>query len=72
MQYYKNPTNIRKQELIDDLNDLMSVADEVNEIRIIGGEPLMNKDFHEISAQAAAFQKVKKVVIYTNGTIFRH
>ena len=69
MQYYKNPTNIHKQELIDDLNDLMSVADEVNEIRIIGGEPLMNKDFHEISAQAAAFQKVKKVVIYTNGTI---
>ena len=51
MQYYQNPVNIEKQELLDDLEDLMSVADEVNEIRIIGGEPLMNKDFHDISVR---------------------
>ena len=29
----------------------------------------MNKNFREISAKAASFDKVKKVVIYTNGTI---
>jgi len=69
MQYYENPQNIAKQELIDDLEDLVSVADEINEIRIIGGEPLMNKDFHEVSARAAACDEVNKVVIYTNGTI---
>ena len=32
MQYYENPVNIDKQELIEDLEDLMVVADEVNEI----------------------------------------
>ena len=69
MQYYQEPKNIEKQELIDDLADLMAVADEVNEIRIIGGEPLMNKDFHQISKIASSYDKIKKVVIYTNGTI---
>ena len=69
MQYYQNPVNIEKQELLDDLEDLMTVADEVNEIRIIGGEPLMNKDFHDISMKAASYKNIKKVVIYTNGTI---
>ena len=68
MQYYENPVNIDKQELIEDLEDLMVVADEVNE-PIIGGEPMMNKDFHEVSLQAASYDKVNKVVIYTNGTI---
>jgi len=69
MQYYKNPVNIDTHELIEDLEDLMVVADEVNEIRIIGGEPMMNKDFHEVTLQAASYDKVNKVVIYTNGTI---
>ncbi len=69
MQYYENPVNIGASELENDLEDLFSVADEVNEIRIIGGEPLMNKDFHKISLRAAEFDAVNKVVIYTNGTI---
>jgi len=69
MQYYSNPVNIEKQELFDDLEDLVAVCDEINEIRIIGGEPLMNKHFHEISVKAASYEKVNRVVIYTNGTI---
>ncbi len=69
MQYYQQPVNISKQELAEDLEDLMVVADEINEIRIIGGEPMMNKDFHDVSLKAASFEKVNKVVIYTNGTI---
>jgi hypothetical protein len=69
MQYYDNPINIDGDELHQDLEDLCAVADEINEIRIIGGEPLMNKNFHEISLKAASFDNVNKVVIYTNGTI---
>ena len=69
MQYYDSPVNIEKEELLNDLEDLAAVADEINEIRIIGGEPLMNKDFHEISLKAASFDHINKVVIYTNGTI---
>jgi len=69
MQYYENPTNVAKQELFEDLEDLVAIADEINEIRIIGGEPLVNKDFHEVSRRATEFENVNKVVIYTNGTI---
>jgi hypothetical protein len=69
MQYYENPINIEGDELIQDLDDICSLADEINEIRIIGGEPLMNKNFHEISLKAASYDNVNKVVIYTNGTI---
>lgn len=69
MQYYDSPVNIEGGELLSDLEDICSVADEINEIRIIGGEPLMNKNFHHVVAAAAAYENVNKVVIYTNGTI---
>ena len=69
MQYYDNPVNIGGEELFGDLEDICAIADEINEIRIIGGEPLMNKDFHLITKKAAEYPNVNKVVIYTNGTI---
>ena len=69
MQYYEKPINIDGDELLGDLEDICTLADEINEIRIIGGEPMMNKNFHEISLKAANYDNVNKVVIYTNGTI---
>ncbi len=69
MQYYQKPINIEGSELLSDYEDLNKISDEVNEIRIIGGEPLMNKDFDEITARAASYEKFNKVVVYTNGTI---
>jgi hypothetical protein len=69
MQYYEKPVDISLNELQKNLDDLCQIADEVNEIRIIGGDPLMNKDFHQAIIYAAAKQNVNKVVVYTNGTI---
>ena len=69
MQYYEKPVDIALSELQRNLDDLCSVADEINEIRIIGGDPLMNKDFHQAIIYAAGKQNVNKVVVYTNGTI---
>jgi len=69
MQYYEKPVDISLNELQKNLDDLCCVADEINEIRIIGGDPLMNKDFHQAIIYAAAKQNVNKVVVYTNGTI---
>ena len=69
MQYYENPIDITYEELCNDLDDLCEIADEINEIRIIGGDPLMNRDFHKIISYAASKNKVNKVVVYTNGTI---
>lgn len=69
MQYYEAPINIEDDELLQDLEDICSVADEINEIRIIGGDPFMKKDFHNVVAKAASYPNVNKVVVYTNGTI---
>lgn len=69
MQYYEKPVDISLNELQRNLDDLCEIADEINEIRIIGGDPLMNKDFHQAVIYAAEKQNVNKVVVYTNGTI---
>ena len=49
--------------------EILNKSDEINEIRIIGGDPLMNKNFHLITKKAAEYKNINKVVIYTNGTI---
>lgn len=69
MQYYEDPVNIGLDELVADVEDLCAVADEINEIRVIGGEPFVNKDFHKVIEKVSSFNKVNKIVIYTNGTI---
>jgi len=69
MQHYEKPVNVATEELLGDIDDICAVADEINEIRIIGGEPLVHKDFGVVSAHAARKTNVNKVVVYTNGTI---
>jgi organic radical activating enzyme len=69
MQFYEKPVDISAVELYQNLDDLCAVADEINEIRIIGGDPFMNKDCHNIVKHAASYPQVNKVVVYTNGTI---
>lgn len=69
MQFYEKPINISLDELYQDLDDLCAVADEVNEIRIIGGDPFMHKECHKVVMHAASYDQINKVVIYTNGTI---
>lgn len=69
MQFYEQPVNIALDELCQDLDDLCAIADEINEIRIIGGDPFMNKACHTVVKHAASYPQVNKVVVYTNGTI---
>jgi hypothetical protein len=69
MQYYEAPVDISAEELAGDVDDVTAVADEINEIRVIGGDPFMNKAFHTAVAYAAKKPNVNRVVVYTNGTI---
>ncbi len=69
MQYYKKPADCESVQLIRCVDAFCEIIDEVNEFRVIGGEPFMNKDFHLITNRLIAEPKVKRVVIYTNGTI---
>ena len=69
MQYYVGPVDFPPENIIEQLDRFMEIVDEVNEFRVIGGEPFMNKDFDKVIERLNAEPKVKKIVIYTNGTI---
>lgn len=69
MQYYKKPIDCDTAEILESIDMFCSVIDEVNEFRVIGGEPFMNKEFHLLINRLVNEPKVKKIVIYTNGTI---
>ena len=68
-QYYKNPKNCDINELIKSIDIFCDIVDEVNEFRVIGAEPFMNPDFNFVVKRLIDEPKVRKIVIYTNGTI---
>lgn len=69
MQYYKKPQDIPLDKIKRELDILTQNVDEIIEMRILGGEPFMNKDLKEITAYVCNKEKVKSVVVYTNATI---
>ncbi|WP_292956547.1 MULTISPECIES: radical SAM protein [unclassified Neptuniibacter] len=69
MQYYEKPVNYDAAELTASLESFFSHIDQVNEFRVIGGEPFMNKHISETIDWLNNQEKVGRVIIYTNGTI---
>ena len=69
MQYYKNPINFSKDDLIQELNSLRDSFDVIQQLHILGGEPFMNRDFYDICSYAASMDFIKWVVVFTNATI---
>jgi len=69
MQYYQKPRNFELDELYAGLDAMLAAIDEINDCRVIGGEPLMHREVHQVVSHLTANPKVKRVAIYTNGTI---
>ncbi|MBT4162866.1 MAG: 4Fe-4S cluster-binding domain-containing protein [Gammaproteobacteria bacterium] len=69
MQYYERPVNYELDQMQQSLTNLLSLVDGIQEIRIIGGEPLVNKSFHLVVNRLITEPDVQQIVIYTNGTI---
>ena len=69
MQYYKKPRDCDIGEIMQSIDAFCALVDEVNEFRIIGGEPFMNKEIHMVVKRLIDEPKVRRIVIYTNGTI---
>ena len=69
MSYYQKPMNCDSQELIKTIDAFCNIVDEVNEFRVLGGEPFMNPEFDIIIDRLMSEPKVKKIIVYTNGTI---
>ena len=69
MQYYVNPINVSFNEILNDFETLIKNVDHIYEIRLIGGEPFMNKDIYKIIKEISKNKKLSRIVIYTNATI---
>lgn len=69
MQYYERPVNIEFDEVIRDFDNLTREPDHIHEVRLIGGEPFMNKDIYRILEYIVKSPKISLVVIYTNAMI---
>ena len=69
MQYYERPENADLNQTLQSIDDLCASMDEIYEVRVIGGEPFMNRDVHIIVEKLTAQPKINKVSIFTNATI---
>lgn len=69
MQYYEKPQDVATDEIFRSIDALCSGVDGINEFRVIGGEPFMHKSIDVIIDRLIKEPKVRKVIVYTNGTI---
>lgn len=70
MQYYDEPENYDVDEISNTLDTLLEKIDMLNDLRILGGEPFMNKQFVKIIDKFKNHAKIRKISIYSNATIF--
>jgi len=68
-QYYEKPENSDINEMFETIDSICSKMDEVYEFRVIGGEPLVNKEAHLVVEKLTSKENVQKVSIFTNATI---
>ena len=57
------------ENIISSVVRFMKVVDQVDEFRVIGGDPFMNKQLHKVVNKLCLIDKAKKVVVYTNAKI---
>ena len=69
MQFYESPQDISYNQILKDFDALLDRVNHIYEIRLIGGEPFMNKEIYTIINYFLANAKISKVVVYTNATI---
>jgi hypothetical protein len=69
MQYYQKPKNADTGQLLSAIDKLFAAVDWIDEIRLLGGEPFVNKQFNEILGHVRQYDRYSHIVIYTNGTI---
>ena len=69
MQYYSNPQNLSLEQITEDFDQLVNIVDHIFEIRLIGGEPFMNKEIYKVLEHIIPHPKVSRIAIYTNAMV---
>ena len=68
MQYYAKPIDEDFEQCIRSIDTFLSTIDHVQEIRVIGGEPLMYKRVDEVIKHLYNYDNYGKIQINTNKT----
>lgn len=66
MQYYERPVDTNQEILFKSMKRIMSVVDKVNELRVLGGDPFMNKEMYKYIDNLLEYENAQRIVIYTN------
>ena len=69
MPYFNKPRDSDFEVLTNSLARISALADQILELRILGGEPFIYKHIVEILEFSLRITNVKKIVVYTNATI---
>ena len=69
MQYYVDPQHTSREKILLALDVLNENVDYISEFRVIGGEPLMNKDWADVVNGISKKNAEAEIFIYTNATI---
>ena len=69
MPHYKKPTNIPIEDCIHYIDRLLEYVDRISELRLLGGEPLMNLDLWKLINNYLQEEKIGIIDVHTNGTI---
>lgn len=69
IQYYQKPQNFSFLELQKEIEQLMRICNEIYEIRVIGGEPLIHPQCVDIIEYLHSFETIKRICVYTNATL---
>ena len=69
MQYYKQHKNFDHEKILDSIDIIRKNVDFISEFRLIGGEPLMNKEWAKIANGVSERNPECEIFIYSNGTI---
>ena len=69
MQYYEKPQDSALDILFKSIDRFMSCIDALDEFRVLGGDPFMNKELYKIINKLVTYEKCKKVIVYTNAKI---
>ncbi len=71
MQYYDKPKDIPLETIIWEMETLISALDGIGEIRVIGGEPFMNKELSKVIdfLNELPFEFKDGIRLFTNATI---
>ena len=69
MQYYAKPEDSELNLLLKSIDKIMSCIDSLEEFRVLGGDPFMNKQLHKVINKLVTYENCERVVIYTNARI---